>query len=121
MSTPVPPHLDHRPGLGSGGFTDEQFREFVRLVRSLPGRWLIERREDDTGAASVLLMQDRDDTDDGLVFALSRRLRRVDLDLRRGSRPEFLGGFETTRQAMDHISHLVGQTGVGGASDARRR
>ena len=113
MSTPVPPHVDQRPTPDAGGLTDEQFRELVRLVHSLPGRWFVERREDDLGAVSVLLVQDWEDAEEGPVFALSRHLRRINLDLRRGGRPEFLGGFGTIRQAVDHVSRVMGQTATG--------
>lgn len=121
MSTPAPPHVDQRSAPDVGGLTDEQFRELVHLVRSLPGRWLVERREDDLGAVSVLLVQDWDGVEDGPAFALSRHLRRINLDLRRGGRPEFLGAFGTVRQAVDHVWHVMDRTGAEGAPDAQRR
>ena len=119
MSTPVASHPDRRPPLDAGGFTDAQVRELVRLVRSLPERWFVERREDDLGAVSVLLVPDRDGADDGPAFALRRWPHGIVLDLRRNGRPEFLGGFETLQQALDHVSRLMGQTGP--APDAGRR
>ena len=123
MSTPVPPHADQRPVPDVGGLTEEQFRELVRLVHVLPGRWFVERREDDLGAVSVLLVQDWDgaETEDGPAFALSRHLRRINLDLRRGGRPEFLGGFGTIRQAVDHVLHVMGQTATGAVPHTARR
>ena len=119
MSTPVAPHPDRRPLLDAGGFTDAQFRELVHLVRSLPGRWFVERREDDLGAVSVLLVPNRDGADDGPSFALCRWPHGIVLDLRRDGRPEFLGGFGTLRQAVDHVSRLVGQTGPAPAAGRR--
>lgn len=119
MSTPVPPHADQHPVLDTAGFSDEHFHELVRLVRSLPGRWLVERREDDLGAVSVLLVPDRDGAEDGPAFALCQWPHGIVLDLRRDGRPEFLGGFGTLRQAVDHVSRLVGQTDP--APGAQRR
>lgn len=101
------------PGPDGDGLTDEHFYEVVRLALALPGRWFVERCEDEFGRVSVLLVQDIEDAD-VLTFALSRPAQEIHLDLRLGGRIEPLGTFATVRRAMDHVLHVA----CGGAHDA---
>ncbi len=123
MSTPVAPHADPQtslgPGLEGSGLADGHFREVVRLVRLLPGRWLIERCEDDLGIVSVLLVQDVEGAG-GLMFALFRFAHEFYLDLCQGSCFQPLGEFETVThamaQVMSHVLHGLPRVGQGRAA-----
>lgn len=126
MGAPVFPHA-HRgvaPGLGldGEGLTDEHFFEVARLARALPGRWFVERREDEFGVVAALLVQDGEGAD-GLSFALSRHAREVHVDLRRGAHFEPLGTFRTVGRAMervmDHLEAATPGAGRGGLTRDR--
>lgn len=110
MDALVPSHADPWAAFGPGphgdGLTDDHFREVVRLVHSLPGRWFVERRVDDFGFVSVLLVQDIEGAD-GLTFALSRIAREITLDLHLGEHAEPLGASRTVRRAMERVLHAV--------------
>lgn len=97
-----------------GSLTDAQFFDVARLVRMLPGRWLVERRESSAGAVSALLVQDLRGGG-GLAFALARRGGQLRLDLRRNGRSEPLGAFETVERAMGRVVAYVEHTASGDA------
>lgn len=127
MDTPVSPYADPTVALGRGrddGLTDDHFRAVVRLVPTLPGRWFIERCEDDLGFVSVLLVQDVGG-EDGLIFALSRLARGINLDLCLGEHIAPLGTFGTIERAMerimDHVRHASPEIGRGTPPGGRGR
>ena len=117
MSTQVPPPDHPAPSLGIGldesGLTDAQFRQIVQHVWALPGRWMVERNEDDLGNVFALLVQDLGDTD-GLTFALFRTADRINLDLCRGAHLEALDTFDTVKQAMTRVLHVARRAVPGG-------
>lgn len=115
MSTPTPPpgHPDPPPGLGlEGGLTDAQFRQIVHLVWALPGRWLVERNEDECGHVFALVIQDVE-AGDGLAFSLFQAAHEINLDLCRGDGFEALGTFETVKQAMTQVLQIARRAGPG--------
>lgn len=127
MDTTVLPYADRGGAFGPGrddGLTDDHFHAVVRLVRALPGRWFIERCEDDLGFVSVLLVQDVGDAD-GLIFAVSRLARTINLDLCSGERIVPLGTFGTIERAMervrDHVRPASAGVGRDGPSDGPGR
>lgn len=117
MSTQVPPPEHPASSLGIGldesGLTDAQFRQIVQHVWALPGRWMVERNEDDLGNVFALLVQDLGGTD-GLTFALFRTAGRINLDLCRGAHLEALDTFDTVKQAMTHVLHIARRAVPGG-------
>ena len=121
MSTQLPPSGHPASSLGIGlddsGLTDAQFRQLVQHVWALPGRWMVERNEDDLGNVFALLIQDLGDTD-GLTFALFRSAYRINLDLCRGAHLEAIDTFDTVKQAMTHVLHIARRAGPGGVPDA---
>lgn len=121
MSTQVPPSDHPMPSLGIGseenGLTDAQFRQIVQHVWALPGRWMVERNEDDLGNVFALLIQDLGGKD-GVTFALFRSAHRINLDLCRGAHLEAIDTFDTVKQAMTHVLHIARRAGPGGLPGA---
>lgn len=111
MSTP-PPDPPIPPlgiGLEEGGLTDAQFCQIVQHVWALPGRWLVERNEDERGSVFAFVIQDVEG-EDGLAFALFQAAHEINLDLCRGDGFESLGRFETVRHAMTRVLHIARRT-----------